>query len=110
MYNSIKTIIGNLLIKYGNDIKSGTCELNNDELEPLLGTFSHQRLTKEQACQLLNMSRSKFDLYVYEHKLPKGKKIKGLKELIWYKDELLIKSENLQRLKEIQKLKKLIKS
>ena len=37
---------------------------------------------------LLNMSRAKFDNMVRDGKLPKGKKVAGFKELIWYKRDL----------------------
>jgi predicted DNA-binding transcriptional regulator AlpA len=34
------------------------------------------------------MSRSKFDSLVKDGLLPKGKKRRGFKELVWYEDEL----------------------
>ena len=36
------------------------------------------------------MSRSKFDDLVKHEILPKGKKVRGFKELVWYKDELKV--------------------
>lgn len=51
-------------------------------------------MSKEQACIYLNMSRSKFDQYIREGKLPKGRKRMGFTEKIFYKDELVVK-ENL---------------
>jgi predicted DNA-binding transcriptional regulator AlpA len=38
---------------------------------------------------MLGISRSKFDALIKEGKLPKGRKRRGFKELIWYKDELI---------------------
>lgn len=106
--NFLQDLVGKLLIEYGNKILSGECELNDDELENLVHEFAHERLTKEQACTLLNMSRSKFDDYVAKHKLPEGKKIRGFKELIWYRDELLTRRDNLAKLDMIHKLKNLM--
>ena len=45
-------------------------------------------MSKDVACSYLNISRSKFDSLVAEGKLPKGKKRRGFKELVFYKDEI----------------------
>jgi predicted DNA-binding transcriptional regulator AlpA len=45
-------------------------------------------MSKEQACNYLNLSRSRFDDLVRERKIPRGKKRVGFKELYWYQDEL----------------------
>lgn len=50
--------------------------------------LTHKPLSKDQACSYLNMSRSKFDQLVKEGKLPKGRKRRGFKELVFYQDEL----------------------
>lgn len=46
------------------------------------------QMSKYQACQYLNISRSSFDSYVKDGKLPKGRKVVGFKELFWNKAEL----------------------
>lgn len=56
----------------------------------VIGTLSHEPMSKEQACIYLNMSRSKFDQYVRDGKLPKGRKRMGFSEKYWYKDELTL--------------------
>ena len=43
---------------------------------------------KEAACYYLGLSRSAFDTYVREGKIPKGKKHRGLKEKTWKKTDL----------------------
>lgn len=57
-------------------------------IDVLKSIADKSRLSKYSACQYLNISRAKFDNLVKEGKLPKGKKIAGFKEKIWYKHEL----------------------
>ena len=83
-----KKLVAKYLREVANKIDSGECELSKTEAIDILSVVAHEPLTKEQACSYLNMSRSKFDDLVREGKVPKGKKRRGFKELIWYKDEL----------------------
>jgi predicted DNA-binding transcriptional regulator AlpA len=48
-------------------------------------------LSKDQACTYLNISRSRFDDLVREGILPQGRKIRGLKEKMWYQDEITLR-------------------
>lgn len=45
-------------------------------------------MSKYQAFTYLNISRAKFDSLVREGKIPRGRKVPGFKELIWYKRDL----------------------
>lgn len=45
-------------------------------------------MSKYQAFSYLNISRAKFDSLVREGKLPRGRKVPGFKELVWYKRDL----------------------
>lgn len=49
---------------------------------------TEEYISKYEACRYLNISRSTFDAYVKDGKLPKGKKRIGFKELAWTKKEL----------------------
>jgi predicted DNA-binding transcriptional regulator AlpA len=69
-------------------IKANTTEIDEETALTIAGILAHKVMSKESACKYLNMSRAKFDLYVSEGKLPKGKKRIGFKELCWYQDEL----------------------
>ena len=69
-------------------IDAGTCELSDSEAMDIMGVLSHQAMSKEDACIYLNLSRSRFDDLVREGKIPKGRKRRGFKELVFYKDEL----------------------
>ena len=81
-----------LVTKYLRDaadkIDAGTSEITESEAMSILGVVAHEALSKEQASNYLNLSRSRFDDLVRERKVPKGKKVAGFKELRWYKDEL----------------------
>lgn len=71
-----------------DNIDAGNTNLTDSEAMDLLGTFTHKRLTKEQACNYLNLRRSRFDDYVRMNLIPKGRKIEGDTSLFWYQDEL----------------------
>lgn len=53
-----------------------------------LAEFNTGFLSKAQACEYLNISRSTFDKMIKEGKIPKGKKRQGFKELSWTKEQL----------------------
>jgi predicted DNA-binding transcriptional regulator AlpA len=69
-------------------IKADTSTIDAQTAMSIAEMVAHIPMSKEQACTYLNMSRSKFDQYVSEGKLPKGKKRVGHNELDWFKDEL----------------------
>ena len=90
----IKEIVGNLIIEYGNNIKNGTSNTTIEEAGNILSAICHIAMTKEEVCDFLNISRSRFDDLVREGKFPKGRKIKHKTNLIWYKDEILMANAN----------------
>ena len=55
----------------------------------LISILADEELSKDQACSFLNIQRSKFDKYVREGTLPRGRKVRGFKELRWNKKDLL---------------------
>ena len=81
-----------MVVKYlreiADKIEVGTSEISESQAMDILSVVAHEAMSKEQACNYLNLSRSRFDDLVREGKLPKGKKRVGFKELVWYKDEL----------------------
>lgn len=84
----LKRQIVRALKETADKIEAGNCELSESEAMDIMSVLSHQVISKEDACIYMNMSRSKFDDLVRERKLPKGRKRRGFKELVWYKDEL----------------------
>lgn len=83
-----KRMIAKYLREIADRIDAGTCELSEDEAMGIVGAVAHRVLSKDQACELLNLRRSRFDDLVREGRIPKGRKRKGFKEKVWYEDEL----------------------
>ena len=86
----IKRTVSKLLRQIADKIDGGTCELDEEQAMNIMATLGHEPLSKDAACSYLNISRSKFDSLVADGKLPKGKKRRGFKELVFYKDELML--------------------
>lgn len=84
--------LNKLIVKYlrevADKIETGNCELSETEAMDIMSVLGHQVMSKEDACIYLNLSRSRFDDLVREGRLPKGRKRRGFRELIYYKDEL----------------------
>ena len=88
MKNIIAKWVSKTLREIADKIDSGNCELDNEQAMYIMSTIGHEAMSKDSACSYLNISRSKFDSLVADGKLPKGKKRRGFKEKIWFKDEL----------------------
>ena len=73
-------------------LKTDKCKVTEEEAMEIIQTIANKPLSKNQACNYLNISRSKFDNLIKQGKLPKGIKRKGFKELVWRKQDLKIKS------------------
>lgn len=69
-------------------LETGECAIGIDAAEDILGMIVHIPMSKVQAYEFLNVSRATFDNMVAIGEIPKGRKEKGKKELVWYKDEL----------------------
>ena len=86
--NSIKKLLVKLMRETADRLDAGNTELSDEEAIGLISMITHRALSKEQACQFVNMSRSVFDENVRIGVFPKGRKRTGFKELVWYEDEL----------------------
>ena len=58
------------------------------ELIDLLSQIGEEKISKYQACKLVNCFRATFDNLVKAKKLPKGRKQARFKELFWLKSEI----------------------
>lgn len=87
----IKEIVKQLR-KIANKIEADTCELTEEQALNLFAVIGTELLSKEQACSYLNVSRSTFDNMVRDGEIPKGRKIRGFKELFWNKNDLIIQT------------------
>ena len=91
-----KKLVVRYLREVANKIEVGNSELTETEAMDILKVIAHKSMSKEQACQYLNLSISRFDDYVRMGKIPKGKKVVGFKELRWHEDELLLCKERIK--------------
>lgn len=88
MQNLIKKYIVKSLRRIADKIDSDNCELSSEQAMHIMSVISHEIMSKDEACSYLNLSRSRFDDLVRNGKLPKGRKRKGFKEIVFYKDEI----------------------
>lgn len=86
--SNLKKLIVKLLRETVDKIDADNTELTEEEAIEIMSVLAHRAMSKEQACSYLNLSRSRFDDLVREGKLPKGRKRRGFKELVFYQDEL----------------------
>ena len=86
-------MIDSLLMEFHERIQSGRC-LTNKQQNSMMLKFLHQIANKDEpinktaACDYVQVSRATFDRLVKAGKLPKGKKLKGSTELVWYEKDL----------------------
>ena len=90
MNKFISKFVSKALREVADKIDSGHCELTEEQAMDIMSVVGHEVLSKDQACSYLNLSRSRFDELIRQGKLPKGKKVRGFKELKWWKDELMV--------------------
>ena len=88
MNDTLINFIGDTIIEIGRKIKRKECELDDEQASEILGAVGHIKMNKEQACKYINISRSRFDDYVRNGTIPKGRKRRNETKLFWYKDEL----------------------
>ena len=88
MSDVLKKLLIKELRNLADKLDAGTSSISKVEAMDILGVVIHQAMSKEEACVYLNCSRATFDNAVRDGLIPKGRKLRGRKELIWYKDEL----------------------
>lgn len=88
MQKSLIKLITKLLRETADKLDAGNSELTEEESMDILSVLTHKVLSKEQACNFVGLGPSQFNLLIAYNKLPKGRKRRGFKELVWYEDEL----------------------
>jgi len=78
-----------LLIEVANNIKAGNSHLSEQEQSEILDMLTHTSMSAEEVCVYLHISRPTLTNYVRNGTIPKGHKLRGRNELIWFKDELI---------------------
>ena len=84
----VKRTISAKLREVADKIDADSCELSSEQAMDIMAVIGHEIISKEEACSYLNLHKSKFNYLVKVGKLPQGRKRRGFKELIYYKDEL----------------------
>ena len=66
-------------------LESNTCDIGEQEAIDIINIIAREPMSKQSAAEFMNMSIPTYDLHVAKGSIPKGKKRKGFKELVWYK-------------------------
>jgi len=85
--------IRRLLLDIVDDIDAGNSNMSEDEEMELIRVLKElsrkdRPMSKYQAYTYLNVSRATFDNMIRDGRLPKGKKVAGFKELMWFEKDL----------------------
>lgn len=88
MNEQLANKLGDALIELGKTFKAGNSNISEEEAIDIFSIVAHQRLSREEVCDELNINNSKFYDLITLGKLPKGRKYKKSKEKYWYKDEI----------------------
>lgn len=84
----IEQLLSKQLRAIADKIDAGECNMTPQEAMDIMRAVCHEPMSKEQACTYLNVSRATFDNMVRDGRMPAGRKRQGMKELVWYRDEL----------------------
>lgn len=85
----IRKAVAKYLRELADKFDAGNTNISEEQSIQLLSLLANEELSKDQACSFLNIQRSKFDKLVREKRLPKGRKVRGFKELRWNKKDLM---------------------
>ena len=85
----IRKAVAKYLRELADKFDAGNTNISEEQSMQLLSLLANEELSKDQACSFLIIQRSKFDKLVREEKLPKGRKVRGFKELRWNKKDLM---------------------
>lgn len=86
-------VIKKELLRIIDNIDSGNSNISEEQALETIRFMqeivpNNSKFSKYKACQYLNVSRSTFDNYIRQGKIPQGKKEIGFKELSWNKKDL----------------------
>ena len=84
-------MLGNAFIAIGKRIKSGKCEMSQEQIDSVFSQIESAidvPVSKEQAIGMLGISRSTFDSKVAQGQLPEGRHRRGFKEKVWMRRDL----------------------
>lgn len=79
--------IANIFRNVADKIEDGTCEADHDTLEEIAKVMIHIKMTAEQTCSYLNVSRATLSRMVIDGRVPRPHKDRGGNKY-WYQDEV----------------------
>lgn len=80
--------LADLLRKTADAIDQGTCIVTNAQASMIIDELRNRPMSKEQAPIYMGMGRSSFDKAVRDGVIPRGRKVAGFKELLWFSRDL----------------------
>lgn len=86
---NLSRLLANALRETADKLDSGNTYLSEAEQCEIFDMLTHTALCAEEVCNYLNISRATLTNYIRDGVVPKGRKLRGRKELIWFKDELV---------------------
>ena len=89
MKQDLSKLLANTMIEVANNIKAGNSHLSEQEQSEILDMLTHTSMSAEEVCVYLHISRPTLTNYIRNGTIPKGRKLRGRNELIWFKDELI---------------------
>lgn len=89
MQKPLDKLIARELRAAADRFDAGNSNLSEDEQCCILGMITHTAMSAEEVCAYLHISRPTLTNYVNTGTVPKGRKLRGRKELVWFKDELI---------------------
>lgn len=70
---------------------AGKLVCNEEQMQRLLSIMAHEAVSHDVVVnEILHVSPSTFSDWMAKGKMPKGRSIRGWKELAWYRDEILV--------------------
>ena len=79
--------IANIFRDIADKIEDGTCAPDIDNLAEIASTFIHIKMTAEETCSYLGVSRATLSRMVIDGRVPHPHKDRGGNK-VWYRDEV----------------------
>ena len=84
--NKGNPVLGKMVIKIGQQIASGECGLDDDEIHELVEIIGSHKITLEQSADFLNCDRTTLSRKIRDEEIPAPRKDKGGKKYFFEKD------------------------
>ncbi len=79
-------VLGNMIVKIGQQIASGECGLDEDEINELVEIIGTHKITLEESADFLHCDRTTLSRKIRNEEIPTPRKDKGGKKYFFQKD------------------------